>query len=519
MHKGIAVLLAAILITLSGCGGIKTADENAQKEEQETQPDAFLGEAVYDFSYEKPKKNPNILVNRNGFGEKDTKVAFFCGKELQEDFRLIDKTTRKVVFEGKLENMDFQAELGVYVAKGDFSEVTAKGSYYLEADIIGQSYPFEIGENTYETIYNNVIESIYYHRCGTNLNGKIEVNNHAACHTGKTYLKNSQVQIDTVGGWHTDNNFNKDVVESTKMVSDLLLTYEFLHGNIADGTKLTDEVRSLHSLIVEAAYEINFLLKLQDEQTGAFYAGVKSDAPLNGSEPQKDTRAFYVEEISDEATAECAGVLAQFSRVYRAIDEELADKCQIASEKAYTYLDGRQMVDDLQYYAACELYKTTGNPQYSQYILKYTKDVAPKYNSRFDRELYGNIAYLTTTYKVDLEFCTTLMDEFMNRAEVISQKSKEDTYLVCTRDGKRKSEDVLESTFILAIVDHIVTSHEYLGIIENQLQYLFGRNELGANMVTNKGILRQAKEEEEYDLYLQSTLIFVLHELIEREAN
>lgn len=384
--------------------------------------------------------------------------------------------------------------------------------------MIGRSYSFEISDNVYETIYNNIIESFYYHRCGTDLDGEIQVNNHKACHIGSTSLENTEKVIDTLGGWHTDNSFNKDVVESTKMVSDLLLTYEFLYSAPAAGSEMTDEMRSMHALLREVSYEVNFLLKMQDVSTGAFYTRVESKEEMTEGSPETDMRTFYVTQVSEEATAECAAVLAQFSRMYRAVDEKLADACLKAAVKAYTYLEKDAGLNDYTYYAASELYKTTGNLKYSQYILKYRKSEERKRSSRFDRELYGDIAYLTSTYTVELDLCTELMDEMMSRAERIAASAGQDTYLVAMQNGKRDSESILESVFILTIVDHIVTSHEYVGIIENQLDYLFGRNELGVNMVTNKGILRSIKEEETYDLYLQSTLVFILHELIEREA-
>ncbi|MBO6016300.1 MAG: hypothetical protein J6P60_06950, partial [Lachnospiraceae bacterium] len=64
-----------------------------------------------------------------------------------------------------------------------------------------------------------------------------------------------------------------------------------------------------------------------------------------------------------------------------------------------------------------------------------------------------------------------------------------------------------------------VTSHEYIGVIENMIHYLLGRNEFGENLVTNKGVLCAAGEQDHYDLYLQSTLVFILHELKERESD
>lgn len=518
LQQRMITLLLLLVILLNGCGieNRKDIDSTYADDEKEVQADTFLEEAVYDFTYEKPKKSPNVFVDRNGYATKDTKLAFFSGKELPTQFEIVDKETKEVVFEGVMEKAEYDAKTEKYFAVGDFTDVKTEGTYYIRADIIGQSYSFEIKKNIYKETYQKIIESFYYHRCGVDLDGAIEVNNHLACHTDNTFLEHTDVVVDTLGGWHTDSNFNKDVVEGAKLVSDLLLTYEILYDAPTD-TKMTEEMRSMHALLTEVSYEIHFLLKMQDVQTGAFYAGVKSSENMLESAPDKDNRTFYVLEESDEATAECAAVLAQFGRIYKGMDEELASACVHAATKAFTYLEQKAKFDDLTYYAACELYKTTGNAKYYQYIQKYIAAENKKEASKFDRKLYGDIAYLTTTYQVDLEYCTQIMESLMKRAELISANMEEDSYLVYTENGKRSSETILQSTFVLALVDHIVTSHEYIGIIKNQLHYLFGRNEEGVQMITNKGIQLSLSDKESHELYLQSTLVFILYELIERE--
>lgn len=550
MQKRIAVLMVILLLFLEGCDlHTPGKKEQSEKSEETAELDHFLEEAVYDFSYEKPKDSPNILLNRNGYDCGDSKVAFLKGEELPEEFQVVDKKTKEIVFLGKLEGAFWDNDSGVYMARADFSDLQRKGTYYLQAKYIGQSYSFEIVEDRLETIYGNLIESFYYHRCGSNLTGEITVNNHGACHNQETFLRNTDTLVDTVGGWHTNNNFDKDVVESARMMSDLMLTYEFLHdaGSVSKESK---EQEDMEALLGEVYYEVQFLLKMQDIKTGGFYGGVESEEALTVTGPEEDRRTFYVTDISLPATGECAAVLAQFGRIYKKIDAKTATECLNAAERAYTYLEKQQVQGELRYYAACELYKTTGYEKYSQYILQYlqtedgmeqlsqetkmpdsmmpvsgngtghgeSREADSSLGGESGCRIYGDIAYLTTTYKVDLEMCATLMNRLMIQAQEVSACAKADTYLVYAPGGGRDSRTILEGTFLLAIIDHIVTSHEYVGVMENQLDYLFGRNETGENLVTNKGILNSIYEEEKYDLYLQSRLVFILHELIEREA-
>ncbi|MBO6015424.1 MAG: glycoside hydrolase family 9 protein, partial [Lachnospiraceae bacterium] len=468
MRKVIALFLIALMLLQPGCaaGRLQETIPEPSEEDMDIKQDTFLDEVVYDFSYEKPKDNPHILLNRSGYPTVSGKLAFFAGKQLPETFSVVDVEERKVVYTGLIENAAYDEDTGNYFASGDFSELEREGEYYLQAELIGRSYDFQIKADVYDQIYDHILESLYYHRCGSNLSGKSDANNHPACHTGECVIEGTQEFLDVTGGWHTDSNFDKDVAESTRMVSDLLLTYEFLYAG--HSVHEESEMQSMQTLLGEVFYEVNFLLKMQDGKTGAFYAGVESRQPAKESSPEKDERDFVVRDISDEATAECAAVLAQFARVYKSTDDALSMQCLQTAIKAFQYLERKGVLSEATYFAACELYKTTGTTAYAQYILRCRErlDTSVSANdiaaadgelSATDRKIYGDIAYLTTTYPVNLELCTELMNSLMNEAEEVSLCAKRDDYRVYSPDGKHASRDILEGAFVLAVIDHIVT--------------------------------------------------------------
>lgn len=502
-------------LLLTGCGYEDPKDYESLKEPEE---ESFLQEAVYDVSYERPSALPGVLVDRNGYGTESEKIALFRGENLSEDFVVVNSQTKQIVYEGKIQKAVYNEIDQEYISKGVFTELREPGNYYIETSVIGRSYPFEIKEDVYGQIYRNLMDSFYYHRCGTDLNGAVAVNNHRACHLGDTKLKETDAVIETSGGWHTGSNFEKDVVEGTKIVSDLLLTYEYIE-DIGSEKKETDANNELYDkLLNEVVFEIKWLLKMQDEKSGGVYGGVYPEQKTEVTTPEADKGSYYVEEISMEATAEFSAVMAQFARIYSAYDKELSDTCLKASESAYRYVAKYSQLDDLQYYAAAELYKTTGNVQYHNKLKQYWELSRPEENSRFQRKLYGDIAYLTCKYTVNVEQCNELMNQWMAKAEELAASSRRDVYMVWTKEGERSAELILQNSFVFAVIDHIITSHEYLKIMENQLHYLFGRNENGVEMVTGKGILNLTDEEEEYKLYLQSSIIFIIHEIVEREA-
>ncbi len=513
-RKRLWLCLVTVLL-FTGCGYENPEDYKTLEEKVD---ESFLQEAVYDEPYEKPSSRPGVLVDRNGYGTESEKVALFRGEGLSQDFTVVNQETKQVAYRGKIQKTAYNEIDKEYISKGVFTELTEPGTYYIETAVIGQSYPFEIKEDVYGQIYSDVLDSFYYHRCGTDLNGTVDVNNHRACHLKATKLQGTDTVIQSQGGWHTGSNFEKDVVEGAKIVSDLLLTYEYIEEKEGTEQETEEKGRLRNKLLNEVAFEVKWLLSMQEEESGGVYGGVYPEKETITTAPETDEGTYYVKEISVEATAEFSAVLAQFSRIYSIYDKEFSEICLKASEGAYSYVEKYGELDDLQYYAAAELYKSTGNEKYHIKLKQYLGLIQPGENSRFSRKLYGDIAYLTCKQKVDVGICDQLMDGLMEKAEGLAESAKKDVYMVWTDQSGRCAGQILENTFVLAIIDRIITSHEYLGIMENQLHYLLGRNEDGVGMVTGKGILNHTDEGEEYQLYLQSSFIFILHEIVEREA-
>lgn len=102
MRKRTAIFLLVILLAANAVTGCSlkngtASDKTAGNDGREAQQDTFLEEAVYDFSYEKPKQTPNILINRNGYGQEAVKTAFFAEKNWQRNLRLLI-SSREMLF-------------------------------------------------------------------------------------------------------------------------------------------------------------------------------------------------------------------------------------------------------------------------------------------------------------------------------------------------------------------------------------------------------------------------------------
>jgi len=107
--------------------------------------------------YVAPQLLPNVLVDRIGYTVECEKKAAVKGSVLPEEFRLVDAVTGETVYSGSLEMITYDQELGIYTGYGRFDDYTTEGTYYLECDIIGRSYRFDI----YRQMYGDLFQECY----------------------------------------------------------------------------------------------------------------------------------------------------------------------------------------------------------------------------------------------------------------------------------------------------------------------------------------------------------------------
>lgn len=158
MDKRIFCLIMTIVFCLTGCSGsINTMTENIQQ--QETAPDiAGLESAqkeeqtiVYtgEISFEIPVSTLNIFVNPNGYQAERGKQVIFKPENLSGEFRVIREADWEVIYTGTIEKN-----------VGDFSDVSEPGEYFIEQDEVGRSYTFSILEDTYEPIFQGLMQNL-----------------------------------------------------------------------------------------------------------------------------------------------------------------------------------------------------------------------------------------------------------------------------------------------------------------------------------------------------------------------
>ena len=144
------ILLA---VSMTGCG-------YRAETESGTTPYAAAAsmESTPIVDYAVPQMSANILVDLRGYSSWDIKRAALKGRDLPEVFRLIDAETGGTVYNGTISSVRYNEELNLYMGYADFSSFTKEGRYYLECDMIGQSYRFEIREQYYRELLDENCE-------------------------------------------------------------------------------------------------------------------------------------------------------------------------------------------------------------------------------------------------------------------------------------------------------------------------------------------------------------------------
>ena len=522
MRKQMMVIVLACAVLFAGCQQIpldkyipiSSGDDNFVSMEE-----------TPDLSYEVPVSTPGILVNQLGYMPEDKKVAVFQGDELPAFFYVIDMESQNAVYTGFLEEQGYNQELEEYNSYGDFSELQTPGNYYIEAPVLGRSYSFSIGEDLYKDTFKEACRQYYYNRCGITLTTEYAGENaRNACHIGKVMLKeDTSISLDVSGGWHQDEKGQKDVITAAQAMSVMLLAYELYEEAFTDDYGIPESGNGIPDILDEVKYEVEWMLKMQDKQTGEVYAGVSVYGSNNDASGKSADK--YLEPSSVEAERAFAMALAKFSYLYQNYDTEYATYCLQAADRAWKHAElessDESGTNKWKFAAAAELYRAAGQRSCHKYIEEFLSSEKNFYEQD-EVILMGCVTYISTKQKVELTLCDRIMKMLMQQAEMISEDALSSPYLASVNSGQDNSRQLLTNIMYLMVVNHIIANYEYKAVIENHLHYLFGRNDMAVSYVDGFGENSYGRGEEGIGIMKQfdtdSKLVFMLSEVIYRSA-
>ncbi|WP_251151746.1 glycoside hydrolase family 9 protein [Cellulosimicrobium sp. Marseille-Q4280] len=307
------------------------------------------------------------------------------------------------------------------------------GTYTLVAD--GEtSHPFDVGTTAYDALRYDALDYFYLARSGTEIDADLVGEEYArpAGHVsspadGATNQGDLDVPcqpaddpvqpyeepwtcdytLDVVGGWYDAGDHGKYVVNGGIATAQLLATYErSLHaatrdaGALADGTlAIPEAANGVPDVLDEARWELEFLRSMT-VPAGEPLAGMVHhkvhDKGWTGLPllPHEDPQTRYLHRPSTAATLNLAATAAQGARLFAAHDADYAEALLADARTAWAAAlatpdlyapaadgaDGGGPYDDADvsdefFWAAVELYLTTGERTFADYVHAHLDDV------------------------------------------------------------------------------------------------------------------------------------------------
>ena len=298
---------------------------------------------------------------------------------------------------------------GVDVSSGqnvqsiDFGRYTRRGAGYTITADGETSRPFDIDPAAYRQLRADALKFYYTQRSGIEIldalrpgyarpAGHVDVapnqgDGNVPCQPGVC-----DYTLDVRGGWYDAGDHGKYVVNGGISTWELLSEFERSRAARHVSLNIPESTNRTPDILDEARWELNFLLEMQ-VPAGKPYAGmahhkihdqVWTGLPLL---PDQDPQPRELHPVSTAATLNLAATAAQAARVYRPYDAAFATRALLAARTAYAaakanpalyasdsdgtgggaYSDGN--VTDEFYWAAAELFLTTGEKQYATDVL------------------------------------------------------------------------------------------------------------------------------------------------------
>lgn len=452
-------------------------------------------------------ETPNIQINQIGYRPDDTKLAVFCGDDLDTEFHVVDAKSGESVFDGKVGTAAVNKNTKTNEAVADFSAFKTPGTYKITGDKCGESFEFVIGDGIYADALKDAVRMLYVQRCGSELTEDLAGDfAHPACHTGEAVIYGTNNKIDVSGGWHDAGDYGRYTVSGAKAVADLLLAYQKYPEAFGDDFDIPESGNGVSDVLDEARYELEWLLKMQASDGGVYHKVTCANFPETVM-PEEEVDQLIVLPVSTTATGDFAAVMAMAYEVYADVDSAFADTCLTAAKKAAAYLDNNEnqaftnpedvvtgeypdnFDEDERFWAYAELLKATKDEAYEKAVEGIDLDKVKYGLGWADVGYYGAYAYLTSG-ATDSTVEKAVMDKMTAGAEEIVKNIGKDTY-GCSlfKDYVWGSNMLVADNGIILSLYADVSGKDYTRETKEQLDYLLGNNGNSYCFLTGYGTL------------------------------
>ena len=476
--------------------------------------------------------NAPVCLNQLGFYPSSPKTAVVKGESSATSFFVLSFDKRDTVFKGRLSDVIQSANSSLKTRLADFSNFQKPGRYVLGVESLGESYPFNIGQNVNHDAAAAALKGFYYQRVSMPLEepyaGKWK---RPAGHPDDSVLihpsaasasRPAGTVIASPGGWYDAGDYNKYIVNSGITVGTLLSAYEDFPKYFDKlNTNIPESNDRIPDLVNEILYNLRWMLTMQDLGDGGVYNKC-TNAGFDGMVMPGVTKLpRYVVQKGTAATLDFAAVMAQGARVFAGFKKQLpglADSCLKASGMAWNWAlmnpnlaynqdsinkifepkittggYGDRRFDDEWFWAAAELFITTGDSKFASPLSSNWNSYlyVPSWNQVGTLGLYSLLRFekKLPAYQLRLDSAKAALLKYADGWIGNEQKSAFKTIMGQTsKDFVWGSNAVAANQGILLVRAWFETKdRKYLDAALSNLDYILGRNATGYCFVTGLG--------------------------------
>ncbi|BEL02748.1 cellulase [Actinoplanes sichuanensis] len=475
-----------------------------------------------------PDTGPRVRVNQVAYLPDGPKVATLVTDSTTALPWELRGSTGRVLAHGTSTPRGVDASSGQNVHTIDFGRFKKKASgLTLVAD--GEvSRPFDIDSHGYDQLRVDALKMYYTQRSGIEISdtlrpgyarpaGHVDVAPNAGDGAVPCQPGVCDYTLDVRGGWYDAGDHGKYVVNGGISVWELLAEYEHNRGSRKLDLDIPESGNRVPDILDEARWELEFLLSMQvpagKANAGLVHHKIHDQAwtglPLL---PHLDPQPRELHPVSTAATLNLAATAAQAARIYGKYDRAFAARALKAARTAYTaakahpdllapesdgvgggaYNDSK--VSDDFYWAAAELYLTTGEKKYAADIL-----ASPEHTA----DVFGQVAFdwavTAAAAKIDLALVpnrlpglTKVKWQVIKGADKYLAIQQQHPYGVAYAPANNVwdwgSSSVIANNLVVIAAAHRLTGKDrYRTGLLTGLDYLFGRNALNISYVTGYG--------------------------------
>jgi endoglucanase len=502
--------------------------------------DIYLSDPDYIRPPEQEMPRPDIMVNQTGYLPHGIKRATIFSESQDPITFHLKNSDGTIVFTGTTAVFGFDNASGDFVHTADFSRYTAQGTEYTLTIAVNDeersSHPFVIDETIYSTMKYDALAYFYHNRSGIGIEmpyaGSEEYVRPAghSIDTMRTWPGTGQADyvLDVTKGWYDAGDHGKYVVNGGISVWTMMNQYERSlhipgadHHAFADGKmNIPENNNGIPDILDESRWEMEMLLAMQVPEGYPLEGMVHHkghDASWTGipTAPADDPMVRYLAPVSTAATLNLAAVAAQSARLWARYDRRFSSKCLTAAIRAWDaakenpdilnpdissggglYNDNH--LQDEFYWAACELYVTTGMSCYKKSIERSphflempTMCGVPGVFTWDQVQGLGTVTLALVSNFFSWKVIYKARQNIIDAATVLHRNKKNEGYLTPLKHNGGyvwgSNSFVANMCIVSAYAYDFSGNRTYLNDVTESMDYLLGRNAMDKSYVSGYG--------------------------------